>query len=216
MELKCEICGNTDLKTKTKNNMFNMILCKRHYTQIRRHGKPLEHTIYDKNNFEIKEDSVIIYSHNKNGEQLERFAIIDIEDLEKVLKYKWTDMGHYFKSQELNQYLHRFVLNYDGKDDVDHINGNKLDCRKNNLRVITHSLNASNQKLSSRNTSGVIGVSYDSARKKWKSEIKVNKKRFNLGRFDFIDDAIIARLKAEKEKLGDVAPQKHLFEKYNI
>ena len=216
MELKCEICGNTNLKTKTKNNMFKMILCKRHYTQIRRHGKPLEKTIYDKNDFEIKEDYIILYSHGKNGERLERSVLLDLEDLEKISKYKWTDMGHYFKSQELDIYLHRFVLNYYGPDDVDHINGNKLDCRKTNLRVISHSLNTSNQKLSSRNKSGVIGVSYDSTRKKWKSEIKVNKERFNLGRFENIEDAIIARLKAEKEKLGDVAPQKHLFEQYKI
>lgn len=216
MELKCEICGSTDLRTKTKDNKFGKILCKRHYTQIRRNGKPLKYTIYDKNNFEIKEDYAILYSHGKNGEQLERFALIDIEDLEKTLTYKWTDMGHYFKSQKLNQYLHRFILGYDGDDDIDHINGNKLDCRKHNLRVLTHSLNGSNQKLSSRNTSGVIGISYDSTRKKWKSEIKVNKERFNLCRFDCMDDAIVARLRAEKEKLGDVAPQKYLFEKYKI
>lgn len=216
MELKCEICGDTNLKTKTKNNMFKMILCKRHYTQIRRHGKPLEKTIYDKNDFEIKENYVILYSHGKNGERLERAALIDLEDLERVIEYKWTDMGHYFKSQKLGTYLHRFILKYDGKQDVDHINGDKLDCRKSNLRVVSHSLNASNQKLSSRNKSGVIGVSYDSTRKKWKSEIKVNKERFNLGRFENIEDAITARLKAEKEKLGDVAPQKHLFEQYKI
>jgi hypothetical protein len=216
MELKCEICGDTNLKTKTKNNMFKMILCKRHYTQIRRHGKPLEKTIYDKNDFEIKEGYVAIFSHNKNGERLERFAKIDLEDLDKVQEYKWTDMGHYFKSQELNQYLHRFIIDYIGTEDIDHINGDKLDCRKSNLRIISHSLNGSNQKLSSKNTSGVTGVSYDSSRDKWKAEIKVNKERFNLGRFGTKDEAIIARLKAEKEKLGDVAPQKHLFENYNI
>lgn len=46
----------------------------------------------------------------------------------------------------------------DSKLEVDHINGNKWDNRKCNLRIVTHADNTKNRKLSSRNKSGYTGV----------------------------------------------------------
>ena len=50
----------------------------------------------------------------------------------------------------------------------------------------------------------------------WGANIQVDNKRYNLGIFKDKKDAIIARLKAEKEHCKEFAPQKHLFKEYNI
>lgn len=82
--------------------------------------------------------------------------------------------------------------------EIDHINGVKSDNRMCNLRSVTHSKNGRNQKLRASNTSGVMGVCWYKGRAKWQAVINVNKKRRNLGYFDFKDDAIRVRLAAEK------------------
>lgn len=66
------------------------------------------------------------------------------------------------------------------------------------------------------NTSGITGVSYDKRRNKWTSSIIINKKYIYLGKFDNIEDAVVARLNAELEYYGQLAPQQYLFEQYKI
>lgn len=52
--------------------------------------------------------------------------------------------------------------------------------------------------------------------RKWVASIRINKKRTCLGRFEKKEDAVIERLKAEKEYYGEFASQKELFDKYDI
>lgn len=73
-----------------------------------------------------------------------------------------------------------------------------------------------NRGLQSNNTNRITGVSWSSSRNKWESYIKINGKKKKLGRFDKKEDAIEARLKAEKELFKEFAPQQYLFKKYNI
>lgn len=71
--LKCDACGSIEnIKTKTKNNKFNMILCERHYKQLYRHGKILERTIYDDNKIVENEDFAEILLYNKKGEVIQK------------------------------------------------------------------------------------------------------------------------------------------------
>ena len=68
-----------------------------------------------------------------------------------------------------------------------------------------------------KNTSGVIGVSLYKPTQKWHAEIQYNKMPMSLKYYDNKDDAIRARLEAEIQYYGyDNAPQRHLFEQYNI
>ena len=69
--------------------------------------------------------------------------------------------------------------------------------------------------IHTRNTTGILGVRIDE-RNKWESRLCVNGKNMRLGRFNTKEEAIIARLKAEKYYLGEFAPQKHLFAEYGI
>lgn len=70
--------------------------------------------------------------------------------------------------------------------------------------------------IQSNNKTGFIGVSYHEQKCQYQAYIGVNKKRIYLGSYDNIVDAIKNRLRAELKYYGDKAPQKHLFEKYNI
>ena len=98
----------------------------------------------------------------------------------------------------------------------DHKNRNKLDNRKNNLVIITQKENNRNMPKRVTNTSGFIGVSWNNAAQKWTSQITVDGKNKYLGCFLNKSDAIIARLYAEYKFFGEYAPQRHLFEEYNI
>lgn len=84
------------------------------------------------------------------------------------------------------------------KNEIDHINHNKLDNRIENLRNVTAQENQKNRPLEKKSTTKICGVSIckDGI---YKVSIGVNKKSLFLGRFKNIEDAVQARKKAEKE-----------------
>ena len=88
---------------------------------------------------------------------------------------------------------------------IDHINGNSLDNRRENLRLATPMQNSQNMKKPRTNTSGYKGVSWSKARSKWLATINVNKKLIYLGLFVEIVDAAKAYDKAAKEHFGTYA-----------
>lgn len=86
-------------------------------------------------------------------------------------------------------------------EQVDHINGDGLDNRWENLREVNHRENHRNEKLSKNNTSGVTGVSFSKKLNKWLAYIKINYKTVHLGCYLEYDDAVSSRKRAE-EKYG--------------
>jgi hypothetical protein len=76
-----------------------------------------------------------------------------------------------------------------GGFDIDHANGIKSDNRIVNLRKATVSENAYNRKLSSRNTSGIKGVTWHKKSKKWQVVVTVNKQHKYLGQFNDLEFA---------------------------
>jgi len=102
-----------------------------------------------------------------------------------------------------NEYLvHRIAyFMYYGimpKDQIDHINHKRNDNRIDNLRCADGFENHQNMSLSKRNSTGIVGVSFDNARQKWIAQIYVNKKTI-LKRFLTKFGAIRQRLKWNKE-----------------
>ena len=73
------------------------------------------------------------------------------------------------------------------KNVVDHIDSNILNNHVNNLRLITNRENCSKERTLKRGLP--VGVSYDKKRNKWLSQIYLNKKKINLGRFNTIEEA---------------------------
>lgn len=104
-----------------------------------------------------------------------------------------------------NYTAHRLAWMYEQGDfpnaglQIDHINGNRSDNRKENLRLVTNSENQQNRhKKSSWATSKTLGVHWDKRRNSWQAMITLNKKTMFLGRFKSEQDAIKARKDAEK------------------
>lgn len=94
------------------------------------------------------------------------------------------------------------------KDEVDHKNGNRSDNRIKNLRDATPSQNRCNSKLRSDSTSGFKGVSWYSAKGKWRATIKFMGKHKHLGFFVDPKKASIAYETAAKELHGQFARMK--------
>lgn len=118
-------------------------------------------------------------------------AIVDDEDYPLLCKYKWTfhPCGYAYRNQKLNGkikkvYMHRFIMNYNGEKDIDHINHNGLDNRKSNLRIASRSENLANKGKSANHSSKYKGVCYDKSKSKWVCYIQVRKKQIFLGRYE--------------------------------
>ena len=80
--------------------------------------------------------------------------------------------------------------------EVDHINHVRNDNRLCNLRFVTGSENSKNQSVSSKNTSGVTGVYFSKAKKKYVAQIEVNRQVHYLGCYNTLEEAAAARAEA--------------------
>ena len=80
--------------------------------------------------------------------------------------------------------------------DVDHINHVRNDNRLANLRFVTHGENMRNKSVSSKSTTGVTGVDFSKAHKKYRARIRVNREFIHLGYFDTLEEATAARAEA--------------------
>jgi hypothetical protein len=101
--------------------------------------------------------------------------------------------------------LHRLVHPPKKGFIVDHINQNKLDNRKSNLRDATKSLNALNSGMFGHNRSGYKGVCWSTQAKKWRAYITHNNKQIHLGYFIDIKQADKAYRQKLAELLSEVA-----------
>ena len=146
----------------------------------------------------------------------------DKEDYDKICGYCWMkSIDDYIIARSRNNLkyikLHRLLLNVleTPEKRVDHINKQRNDCRKDNLRICSNDDNLKNKTVYANNKSGVAGVRH-TRHSTWESLIKVDHKDKRLGTFKTFDEAVYARLVAEKEYFGEYAPQRVLWEQYGI
>lgn len=213
---ECQICGSKHKLIQSRK--FHGTFCQRHFTQLYNLGEIKTETIFDRNQYIIKGEAVEIILKNGDFEEVGR-TLIDTEDLDRVKNYKWrlNTWGYAETGHKQSVLLQRLILNtYDKNLIVDHINRNRLDNRKENLRIVNKSENAVNADLRTNNSSGVTGVSWNKNLGLWRAYINYNSKRYELGYSKDYEEAIKKRLLAEKKYYGDFAPQKELFKKYNI
>ena len=106
-------------------------------------------------------------------------------------------------------YLHRAIIGIErGVGVVDHIDGNPLNNKRENLRVCSVGENNRNINPYSRknNKSGRVGVFWHAKLKKWVAVIRHNNVLKHIGVFEQFDDAVSARVEAEKKYFGEFAP----------
>lgn len=89
-------------------------------------------------------------------------VLIDIEDLEKVGKIRVSNTGYAYQCKSQGTSVSNLVMKHKPNRYivVDHINKNRLDNRKSNLRIITQQGNVQNRVTFSRNNTGVVGIAY--------------------------------------------------------
>lgn len=127
-------------------------------------------------------------------------ALVDDADFDALSRWRWKlhPQGYACRSTTVNgrpvtHLMHRVVAQTPAHLQADHINRNRLDNRRANLRNVTGSVNTMNQGLSSRNTSGYRGVTWDAERGKWQAKTKRMGRWIFLGRFASIEEAERAR-----------------------
>ena len=143
-------------------------------------------------------------------------TIVDDEMFDYLNQWKWhLGKGGYAyrriylsdgKCGFISVYMHRLINNTPDNFQTDHINRNKLDNRKVNLRTVTSSQNRMNKDLRRDNKSKHVGVWFEKSRMMWVAELMVNNKKVFMKRFKSIKDAIKSREEAEEEYFGEYKP----------
>jgi hypothetical protein len=139
-------------------------------------------------------------------------VLVDDEDYPILSQWNWCCVSNNKKYVKTNfsengkqkpVYMHRFIMQAPKGMDVDHINGNPLDNRKENLRVCTHSENKRNTKKFKNNTTGYKGVSI----KKDKFQVKISHdyKQVHIGLFNTVEEAVKAYNEAALKYHGEFA-----------
>lgn len=134
------------------------------------------------------------------GKHSHLFTLVDDEDFGYLSQFKWNALeDNAFTPSVIGKVkgrkcrMARLIMNVLDNNSVviDHINGNGLDNRKENLRICSIRQNLQNRrKTSSKCTSKYKGVSWDSSRNKWQVHGRTdNGKTRNLGRYDNEEDA---------------------------
>lgn len=141
-----------------------------------------------------------------------KFALIDTEDWDELSQYNWSlDSGGFPQRRarpgEHPQTIrmHRQVMGYPQNREVDHIDRNRLNCQKSNLRLATRSQNQANCGPRKNNTLGYVGISKTD--KKWTAACKKNYRRYVAGRFLTKEEAAKAYDKLARELHGKFAYQ---------
>jgi hypothetical protein len=124
-----------------------------------------------------------------------KVAIVDDEDYPELAKYKWyaakQRTGNFYavrmppmvnKHRGTRISMHRVIIEPPEGMETDHINGNGLDNRRGNLRVVSSREN--HQNLHIQKTSRYPGVTWDKSNQKWQVRIQIGKKRRSLGYYD--------------------------------
>lgn len=120
------------------------------------------------------------------------YSVIDKEDLKRISNHSWCiqkngKQGKIYAASRINKkliLLHRFILNItDRKVAVDHINGNTLDNRKENLRICSWSENLRNSNKHKDSKSLYKGIFYNKLNKNWRSRIFKDGKSYEIGSF---------------------------------
>jgi len=146
-------------------------------------------------------------------------ALVDECDYERVSQFKWYAMKHpkrkiWYAARNIfsqntgrkrTQHLHRFIMNDCDSPNIDHKDGDGLNCRRSNLRPATVSQNMMNVGPMKNNKSGFRGVCWHKVANKWMAQIKFNGKLIYLGCFVSAEDAARAYDAKAKALFGEFA-----------
>lgn len=141
--------------------------------------------------------------------------LLDDDIYDKYSRYSWQIIFNTYNSKpcgiagridSITYYLTHLILGRPSKGfEIDHKDGDILNCQRENLRFVTFSQNQWNKGIQSNNSSGYKGVSWNKLAKKWKVSIRVKTIGIHLGYFSDLDEVAEAYNKAAKAYFGEYA-----------
>lgn len=154
---------------------------------------------YDNNIYEEKDNYYVLHVGDNE-------VLFDKEDYDVVKPHVWRIVSGYAYTGHLKgsglSSMHHLILKkynsdliFDSHTQSDHINRNRLDNRKQNLRVVSIDDNLKNRGMFRNNTSGCKGVSLVDGL--WRASIGCDNEMYCLGNFTNFEDAVSARKEAE-------------------
>jgi hypothetical protein len=139
-------------------------------------------------------------------------VLVDDDDHERISKHKWCYDGQKYANRsereggkKIKIYMHCEILKPPDGLETDHINLNKLDNQKSNLRICTNSQQQQNCPIRKDNTSGFKGVSWNKKIRKWEAYISCNRIRTRLGFHNSLEEAARAYDDAAFKLFGEFA-----------
>ena len=146
-----------------------------------------------------------------------KYAIVDVEDFERLNKYKWhsTQYGYAKRAvsnksgkgrKQVEVYMHKLICPAPKGMIVDHINRNCLDNRKNNLRPATQKQNVWNRKFARKGgKTSYNGIRWDRNKEKWQVRLTINGRRKSFGYYADELEAARAYDRIAKKYRGEYA-----------
>lgn len=133
-------------------------------------------------------------------------SIVDDADYDDLVKHNWRFAAAGYAMRDDGKkvvYMHKVIVQPSGGMDIDHINGNRLDNRRENLRICTRQQNLMNRGKQINNTSGFKGVwkNHDN----WRFSLRKNGKQIFGGTFKNKEDAARAYDDAVRRYYGEFA-----------
>ena len=139
-------------------------------------------------------------------------TIVSSSDYEHLNSFKWYYNKGYVSRNYINEdgnkrvlYMHRYVMDCPRGKQVDHINGNKLDNCRENLRITTSTGNNRNRAKSAGTTSKYKGVNWSKQNQRWLCRLKVKRKTVYLGYYDTEEEAAKVYNEAAIKYFGEFA-----------
>lgn len=142
----------------------------------------------------------------------EKVTVLDYEDSLRLLssgfRVHFTKSGYIMLKEIGNKksgfyYLHRWIMNAGAGEYVDHINRDKLDNRRSNLRITTQSMNRANSAKSGSNESQYKGICWH--RHKWRARVVKEGKYYHCGYYSTQEEAARAYDKKALALFGEYA-----------
>lgn len=136
-------------------------------------------------------------------------VMVDDEDFDYLNQFYWqvdrykTVQTH--KNDTGERLIHRLIMKPPKGVEIDHIDGNRLNNQKSNLRFATSSQNKINRGARKDNKSGYKGVSWHKQNKNWTARLMINGKYQHLGSFKDISEAVQVYNQSALKHYGEYA-----------